>query len=639
MAPSLLVIAGPATGTVVPLDQSISIGRGEENTFRLRQQCVSRVHCSIESDSTNIRLVDRSSYGTFINGLPVREQELKHGDEIKIGDSLLLVLLEPSVSSDSLQFENDDLATCSLTRLAHEEIQSLSPDGQFSTNRFLRAADDLEVLLDFATSVNSHTKLESVQNEVLKCIFRLVPAERAAILLLGENTDDIVSTHSVDRTRPGENPMRVNRTVVQQVLEERVAILSGKIPDSESAAEGLFTTNTRALICVPLVNPKRVFGLIYLTSTNRTLSFSDRHLHFVAAVANIASIAIERVRYIEWLQEEKDRLEEEVELKHSMVGDSTKMRALLRMVARVSQTDSNVLILGESGTGKELVARAIHKNSARHNKPFIAVNCAALTEPLLESELFGHEKGAFTGAIAQKKGKLEIADAGSLFLDEIGELNPSLQAKLLRVLQERTFERVGGTRQIAVDIRLISATNRNLKDAIAGNLFRADLFYRLNVVEIELPPLRERPGDIILLAQYFAADFSNKCKRRVQEISPEACSLLTSYDWPGNIRELQNAIERAVVLGTGVSIMPEDLPETVRRSTLGAEDVDADFYETLKRTKKLLILNAFKRVNGDHIEAAKRLGIHPNNLHRLLRTLNLRRDLTKGGIPSAGKRD
>jgi transcriptional regulator with GAF, ATPase, and Fis domain len=631
MAPSLLVIAGPATGTVLPLDQSITIGRAQENTFRLRQQCVSRVHCRIENDGTNINLIDQSSYGTFINGVPVRKRELKHGDKIKIGDSLLLVLLERSISSDSLQFENDDLATCSLTRLAHDEIQSLGTDGQYAANRFLRPADDLAVLLDFATSINRHTKLESVQSEVLECIFRLVHAERAAILLLGENTDDIISNYSVDRTRPSENPMRVSRTVVQEVLKQRVAILSSRIPDSETSevAESLLTTDTRSLISVPLFNPRRVFGLIYLTSTNRALSFSERHLHFAGAVANIASVAIERVRYIEWLRSEKDRLQEEVDLKHSMVGDSAKMRAVLRVVAKVSQTDSNVLILGESGTGKELVARAIHKNSARRDKPFIAVNCAALTETLLESELFGHEKGAFTGAIAQKKGKLEVVDGGSLFLDEIGELNPALQAKLLRVLQERTFERVGGTRPIAVDIRLIAATNRNLKDAMASGLFRVDLFYRLSVVEIELPPLRERREDIILLAQYFAAGLSDMCNHRVQEISPEACSLLTAYDWPGNIRELQNAIERAVVLGTGPVIMPEDLPETVRRGALKADEGDGDFYETLKRVKKQLILSAFEHANGDHIEAAKRLGIHPNNLHRLLRTLNLRGDLNK----------
>src|SRR6185503_14792903 len=254
------------------------------------------------------------------------------------------------------------------------------------------------------------------------------------------------------------------------------------------------------------------------------------------------------------------------ELDHQMIGESEPMGKVLNLISRVAPSSSTVLLLGESGTGKELAARALHRNSPRADKPLVAINCATLVESLLESELFGHEKGAFTGAIYQKRGKLELAEGGTIFFDEVGELSPAIQAKLLRVLQEREFERVGGTQTIKVDVRAIAATNRNLKAEMKAGKFREDLYYRLNVVPIPMPTLRERREDISLLANYFVAEFSNKCKRRVTGISPEARRLLCAYDWPGNVRELENAIERAVVIGQTDLIMPEDLPETIFES-------------------------------------------------------------------------
>ena len=283
-----------------------------------------------------------------------------------------------------------------------------------------------------------------------------------------------------------------------------------------------------------------------------------------------------------------------------------------------------MLIRGESGTGKELVARAIHRNSSRANKPCVAINCAALAENLLESELFGHEKGAFTGAIAQKKGKLEIAEGGTVFLDEIGELAPLLQAKLLRVLQEREFERVGGTRTIKLDVRLMTATNRDLDEEVKKGRFREDLFYRLNVVSLRMPPLRERREDIPLLASYFASKYAQRSGRPVLGITPEARTCLTNYDWPGNVRELENAIERAVVLGSSELILPEDLPESVLDKAAPAEAGRAAFHDSVREMKKQLIINAVDQANGNYTEAARLLDLHPNYLHRLIRNLNIK---------------
>jgi Nif-specific regulatory protein len=303
------------------------------------------------------------------------------------------------------------------------------------------------------------------------------------------------------------------------------------------------------------------------------------------------------------------------------------MQRVYHFISKVSPTDSTVLVTGESGTGKELAARAIHRNSKRTQKPFIAVNCAALTETLLESELFGYEKGAFTGAFAQKKGRLEIAEGGTLFLDEIGELSPALQVKLLRVLQEREFERVGGTQSIQVDIRVIAATNKNLEAAIEQGEFRQDLFYRLNVVAFEMPPLRERREDIMLLASYFANKYGPTCNRKLTGISAEARTILTAYDWPGNVRELENAIERAVVLGTTDQILPEDLPENVLEAKSSTRISTDKYHEAVTERKREIILKALEQATGNFTEAARILDLHPNYLHRLIRNLNLREHL------------
>jgi transcriptional regulator with PAS, ATPase and Fis domain len=300
------------------------------------------------------------------------------------------------------------------------------------------------------------------------------------------------------------------------------------------------------------------------------------------------------------------------------------------VLARAAPTHSTVLILGESGTGKELAARALHAASPRARAPFVAINCASLSETLLESELFGHEKGAFTGALQRKIGKIEVAQGGTLFLDEIGEMPLPLQARLLRVLQERTFERVGGTRPLQADVRLVAATNRDLPREVTEGRFRSDLFYRLNVIAVTVPPLRERREDIPLLASHFAAIHGRAVRGRGLGVSPAARALLGRYAWPGNIRELSNAIERAVVLGDGEAILPEDLPEALLEAAPAAGSPDGAaprFHEALNRYKRQLIREAMAESGGTVTRAAERLGLHPNHLHRLITSLDLRGEI------------
>jgi len=307
------------------------------------------------------------------------------------------------------------------------------------------------------------------------------------------------------------------------------------------------------------------------------------------------------------------------------VGESRKMLDVLQTILRVAPSGATVLIRGESGTGKEMAARAIHRNSSRASRPFVAINCAALPEQLIESELFGHEKGAFTGAYIQKKGRLELADGGTLFLDEVADLSLACQAKLLRMLQEREFERVGGNRAVRVDIRLIAATNKDLEGAVRNGSFRQDLFYRLNVVPLSMPPLRERREDIPLLARHFAARYSTQCKRPLMKISPEAIACLTQYDWPGNVRELENAIERAVVLASSETILPEDLPEAAIDTGAASSVGLGSFHDSVREAKRLTILKAVEQAGGSIAEAAAALGLQRTYLHRLMKNLDLKR--------------
>jgi len=310
----------------------------------------------------------------------------------------------------------------------------------------------------------------------------------------------------------------------------------------------------------------------------------------------------------------------------AIVGDSPAVRAVLDVARRAAPSGATVLLLGESGTGKEVIARAIHRWSLRADRPFVVVNCVALSEELLESELFGHEKGAFTGAHQQKRGKLEVAHGGTVFLDEIGDIRPALQAKLLRVLQDQTFERVGSTRPIQADIRFVAATNRDLRQAVRDGQFRLDLYYRLDVVSVTLPPLRERPGDIAALAQHFLDRYRREVKRDLHGIRADTLACLRRYPWPGNVRELENVIERAVVLTEGPEITSEDLPVELRDGA-GADSMVREstrgYHVAVEEFKRGLILSTLRRTAGNRTMAARLLGLQRTYLARLIRDLGV----------------
>ena len=615
MPPRLAAISGKLKGAIFALnEETLVIGRETAANLCIADASVSRRHSKIEKKESGFVISDLESLnGTFVNDLPVRSRLLEHGDRVRIGDSQFLFLTQegeaPSKSSD-VRLDEAHVISSSTVQLRFD-------DAIYQMTR------DLSALMKISTTINSIRGLDNLLERLIELLFEVVPAERGAILLTGENSFETSLVFGLDRVYGKEEAVNVSRTIVQQVLRDGVALLANDAPSETAlASDSLIAARTHSVMCVPLILFDRKLGVLYLDSTHVRDQFNRDHLQLVTAIAGIAAVAIENARQFEWLETENERLQADVNIEHNMVGESAAMQRVYHFISKVAPTDATVLISGESGTGKELAARALHRNSKRSQKPFMAVNCAALNESLLESELFGHEKGSFTGAFAQKKGRLEIADGGTVFLDEIGELTPPLQVKLLRVLQEREFERVGGTVTIGVDLRVIAATNKNLEEAIEAGQFRQDLYYRLNVVSIEMPALRDRREDIMLLANYFADKYGARCNRKLKGISSEARNYLTAYDWPGNVRELENTIERAIVLGTTERILPEDLPESVLETKM-SNGSTTNYHAAVVQNKKQIILRALDEANKDHIEAARLLGIHPNYLQRLIRNLNL----------------
>ena len=616
----LMSISGvPKEIVRVVKDGPLILGRDPSNQLEVGDPAVSRRHCSVSEVSADVfEVADLDSHnGTFVNGARVSRLTIQHGDRIRIGNSEFVFLIGPVEEIAPLSSRPGSHAMGSGLKTMSLDRSGLPTDDSWVG----RLARDLSAFFKIANMINSTRNVEALQRELLELICEVIPASRAAILLQQNASEEPCPPCTWSRKDFAPPDMLIRDELVQEAIWEHCAVFS------EAAAE---TTSAEHVLCVPLVAVERILGVIYLSSPASSPAFGEDHAYFISAVSRIAAVTLENLSKLDSLKAENQRLQAEAKADRSLIGESRAMRRVSEFIGRVARGNSTVLIRGESGTGKELVARDIHTNSERLDKPFVAVNCAAIPEALLESELFGHEKGAFTGAVATKKGKFDIAGEGTLFLDEIGELAPLLQAKLLRVLQQREFERLGGDRLLPFNARVLAATNKNLEEAIKTGEFRQDLYYRLNVVSVAMPPLREHREDIPLLALYFANKYAEKCHRGFTGIAAEARELLMKYSWPGNVRELENAIEHAIVLGLTDEILAEDLPDTLlEEQSVGL--TAARYHNTLSQTKKQLVLTALDETNGNHVEAARLLGIHPKYLHRLIRNLNLKSAVKRQG--------
>jgi Nif-specific regulatory protein len=578
---------------------------------------VSRKHCSVGEVGNGVfELVDlESANGTLLNGIQVIRSTVRHGDRILIGSTEYIFLIGPDDLGRSLTAgeEGGGYATMAIDR-------SGMPAGAPGMGRMAR---DLSAFFKIANVINSTSDPFAMQHELLALISEVIPAAQGAIVLQAASNEDDWPPCTWNRDELAPQELVIRQELVQQATWERCAVFT-------SAADPAADPTAEHVLCVPLAAVERTLGVIYLSAPASSPPFKEEHAYFLSSVSRIAAVTLESLFKMDSLRAENERLRVEVKADATLIGESRPMQRVAEFITRVAKGDSTVLIRGESGTGKELIARAIHAGGLRPNKPFVAINCAAIPEALLESELFGHEKGAFTGAVAVRKGKFEIAEDGTLFLDEIGEMAPLLQAKLLRVLQQREFERLGGTRLLPFNARVVAATNKNLETAIKAGEFRQDLYYRLNVISVASPPLRERRDDIPMLALYFANKYAARCKRGFKGIAAEARALLLQYSWPGNVRELENAIEHAIVMGLTDEILPEDLPDALLEEE-SPEVVAARYHHTLNQTKKQLVLTALDEAKGSPADAARLLGIHPKYLHRLIRNLNLKYDGKRPG--------
>jgi len=644
LRPRLLVLAGPLKDATIPLAEGeITVGREASNGIAITDPSVSRKHFLLSGLSGRFHVRDLDSRnGTLVNGTATQEQSLQHGDEITAGDSSFLFLLEDEqvgLAAGRVEFEEAQF-TAETTIVNPRDVVYLQPDRlQRELPATSRVARNLNALLKISRVVHAIRDLNQLQGDLLDLIFEIVPAGRGAILLSDKEGQQFNSVFARMR-QAGQAPLvKVSRTIARRVLEQGIAILGSDVPGGElREVESLAASQVRSLLCVPLTVFEHVIGCIYLDSDSLSNRLNEEHLQLVTAIAGISAVALEKVQRLHWLEQENERLTVEITQERNLVGEGERMKEVYQFLKRAAPNDSTVLIEGESGTGKELAARALHRNGPRASKPFVAINCSAIPETLLESDLFGHERGAFTGAASLKKGRLEVADGGVVFLDEIGELAPTLQVKLLRVLQEREFERVGGIHPIKVNIRLIAATNSNLEQAVRDGSFRQDFYYRLAVLKITMPALRDRKEDIPMLVRHFVQKHAKRCKVKARPISREALACLVNYDWPGNVRELENAIERALVLASSDVILPEDLPESLLERPPLPEMIEAKYHLAVKELKRQLVIDAVEQTQGNYAEAARILGVHPNYLHRLIRNLELKeilRDVLRN-VPTRG---
>jgi len=637
--------------------QVTTVGRSATNRVVVRDEVCSRNHCEVFQSGERWLLRDLGSRnGTLVNGVNVEaDWPLEEGQIIQIGECDLGFtsdLLHAFPESDSFGHVNtadtaemmvfDDPAPESEPEIVDRRRENRFRGQQDSANRKDvgssgpdRTRRDLTSLYRLALEMGTARDAEQLASVVLDGLFSGTRADIGAVLLLPKGL----------RTRPRSNELRVaayrslkdlpyqrvSDYLSGTVLAEAEAVLARDVADDSKLVDrdSLGQIHAESVICAPLISREATFGVLHLYATDRENLLESSDLEFTLAVADQLAVALDGLQDRESLanglamaQGENESLRSQLGIDSELIGDSEAMDQLRSIIERIASTDATVLVRGESGVGKELVARAIHFRSRRRQGPFVCLNCAALSESLLESELFGHEKGAFTGATDLKPGKFEQSDGGTLFLDEVGEMPAAIQAKFLRALEGHPFERVGGRTTVDADVRVVAATNRNLEEAIAEGTFRKDLYYRLFVVEIQVAPLRDHPEDISQLAQFFLEQFAGKSGREISGFTPGAQAALKAYDWPGNIRELKNTVERTAILCTGDHVTEADI-QLSTLVTAGAAvpspGVASGGNVSLETLEQQHIVSVLESTEWNKSQAARILGIERSTLDRKLK--------------------
>ncbi|MBC8378287.1 MAG: sigma 54-interacting transcriptional regulator [Planctomycetes bacterium] len=500
-----------------------------------------------------------------------------------------------------------------------------------------KLAKEVNLLADVAKAIAESLDIEETLESILKALETYVKLERGAIMLLDPESEtiSIKVAHGIEDASKKQITYRVGEGITGLVVQSGKEVV---VPDISKDPRFLAKTGQRkrskgqkiAFFCVPIKLEGKTVGAISVDRKVRPAEDFEAHVRLLEVLATLVAQAVKLNKLVESdrreLRNENARLLRELKTKfniHNMVGTSNAMLQVYRLIEQVANSNATVLIRGESGTGKDLIAHAVHYNSLRSAKPFIKINCTALPENLLESELFGHEKGAFTGATDRKPGRFELADGGTIFLDEIGDFSLNLQVKLLRVIQFKEFERVGGHETIKANVRIVVATNKNLEEEIKNGLFREDLYYRINVFPIYMPPLRDRKNDVMLLADFFLEKYAKENRKDIHRISTPAIDMLTSYHWPGNIRELENCIERAVLLCDEDVLRSDHLPPSLQIAKKTATTDGLSLPEKVEHMEWEMIVDALKRTHGCQRHAAKELGLTERMLGYKVKKYNI----------------
>lgn len=596
------------------------IGRSSENQIVLNDALVSRQHAELNVSDGDVILRDIGGKNPIrVNGEELKgDCRLADGDLISIGQTELRIEFHETAGTGPVRVVADGKATFD------PGIEGITIDA--ATVVFGESAPDAtasgKVYRRLARLYNLSAELLSVEDDeglydlVLTTATRELGAQRGFLALAADDSSVEEEPFHVVRFWDPDNEeqartLEMSESILHHIQREKQAVLVRDVPDSGDFGASVIDLNIRSFVCSPLLHRDRSLGIVYVDTRGATEQFDRSDLEFLSALGRMAGMSLENLRIHSSLQRENEKLRSFVSGGGKLVGSSESIKHVLTLVEKVAPRDASVLVGGENGTGKELVARAIHQRSGRKDKPFVAVNCAAIPPNLVESELFGYEKGAFTGANRSTEGKFELADGGTLFLDEIGETPLEMQVKVLRALQERTYYRVGGKEEVHVDIRVIAATNTDLKRAIEDGDFREDLYFRLAVVIIDVPPLRERGNDVQEIADYLLNQGGSPI-----ELTKATRDCLQNYHWPGNVRELRNVLEQAVILGDGKRIVPSDLPPHVGKTGRGKMVFGL---KTLAEIERRYIERILEETQGNKAKAASILGISRETLYQKLR--------------------
>jgi transcriptional regulator with GAF, ATPase, and Fis domain len=565
-----------------------SLGRGNEVDIMLPDPGLAESHAYIHFDGRdfNIATTERDAE-LFVNGRKRNKHRLTHEDRIRLG----IVELEFSLYDEPV---TDETAAQTLAELS-----------------------SYKRLFEFSQKLMEKYELPALLDALLDVVIKVTNADKGFIVLVESGEPVVKVARNLRRETISDAVSHLSDSILARVMKSRTPlIISDALADAEfKNSMSVVNLKLTSVLCVPMLERGNTLGIIYVGNDSVAQLFDESHLEVLTIFAAQAALLIRNALLVNELQIDNRTLQERIEQMRfgEILGSSPPMQEVFRKVQKVAVTDISVLITGETGTGKELIAREIHTRSGRSKGPFITINCGAIPENLLESELFGHVRGAFTGAVANKAGRFQAANGGTLFLDEIGEMPLSLQVKLLRALQERVVMKVGDTHPEPVDIRVLAATNRDLEVEIKGSRFREDLYYRLNVVQIHLPPLRDRGDDILVLARYMVSRYAPEYGNMVRGLTPQAVAAIKRHHWPGNIREMENRIKKAVVLSDRALLAPEDL-------NLATEDLPpilplADAKEHFQRQyiNDILALN-----NGNRTKTARDLGVDPRTIFRHL---------------------